>query len=381
MTAPDATASSAAGPSAAGPEADAARRAKRRRRRRQRLLALAVGFGLPLLALEIGVRIRHGHPVAQKLPLQLVEANRFRGWQLVPERDFYTYSELATINSLGFRGPEVEPRQPDELRIVALGDSMTFGIGVDDSRTLPALLERELEARLDRPVTVINTGHAAYSTNQEVSVLLEHGAVLDPDLAILFWFFNDIDQPAIESLNQRLTEGGPETFETRNAFTGWVAWKWRFKNFTRHSAICAWWLWRNEHHTLGRDGLGRWSRETVDAAFGALDVWMYQFSLIEQELGAKPAAVVIPFAPAIGDDEAARSHVSRSYDARALETIAGRGVPVLSVRPALEEASRELGRVPYLPYDYHWDADGNAAQARAVAEWLVETYDLEGLGR
>ena len=371
MTAPDATPN--------GP--DDAHRARRRRRRRQRLVALLVGFGLPLLAIEIGVRVRHGNPVAQRLPLQLVEANRFRGWQLVPDRDFYTYSELATINSLGFRGPEVAPRQPDELRVVALGDSMTFGIGVDDEHTLPAFLERELEARLDRPVTVINTGHAAYSTNQEIGVLLEHGATLDPDLVVLFWFFNDIDQPPVEELNRRLTEGGPETFETRNAFTGWPAWKWRIKNFTRHSAICAWWLWRNEHHTLGKDGLGRWSRETVDDAFVSLDAWMYQFGLLEQQLGAKPAAVVIPFAPAVGDDDAARRHVSRTYDQRALETIADRGIPVMSVRPALEAAAEELGRVPYLPYDYHWDADGNEAEAQAVAAWLIETYDLDALGR
>jgi hypothetical protein len=37
------------------------------------------------------------------------------------------------IDALGLRGPEIGARKPGERRLLALGDSMVFGLGVDES--------------------------------------------------------------------------------------------------------------------------------------------------------------------------------------------------------------------------------------------------------
>lgn len=344
----------------------------RRSRWRGRLLALVLGLGLPLAALEIGVRATHGNPVLQRTPLQLVEADAAAGWRMVPDRDFFTYAAPVTVNALGLRGPEVAPRVEGELRVVALGDSMIFGSGVGDDETLPARLEAELEQKLGRPVTVVNTGHMAYSTNQELRLLFELGEQLDPDLVVLFWFFNDVDEVPIEARYEELLASGPQTFETRNAFTGWPAWRWKLAEFTRHSAIVAYLRWQREN-----DQRGNWSAEQMDAGFVTLDAWAAQFARTRDVLGAEPLAVIVPFAASLADDERARAHRSRAMEEQAAALFAAHGVPTFSTRPALEGLTVELGRAPHLPYDYHFDATGNAEQARAVARWLVEVVGVE----
>jgi hypothetical protein len=365
---PDAPSSATEGPS--GGERREPPRTRRRWRRR--LGALFLGLGLPLLALEIGVRATHGNPVQQRTPLQLVEADAATGWRMVPSRDFFTYAAPVSVNALGLRGPEVRPRVEGELRVVALGDSMVFGSGVRDDETLPARLELELEQRLGRSVTVINTGHMAYSTNQELRLLFDLGQQLDPDLVVLFWFFNDVDEVPIEARYAELLASGPQTFETRNAFTGWPAWRWRLREFARHSAILAYLRWQGENGQRGN-----WSADQVDAGFASLDAWAAQFAHTREALGADPLAVVLPFAAALTNDERARAHRSHAMEKRAAQIFASHGIPTFSTRPALEGLTVELGRPPHLVYDYHYDATGNAEQARAVARWMDEVVGVE----
>ena len=54
------------------------------------------------------------------------------------------FRHTAETNSVGLRGPEPRPRQRNTFRIVCLGDSMTWGFGVQASDTFAARLERTL---------------------------------------------------------------------------------------------------------------------------------------------------------------------------------------------------------------------------------------------
>ena len=51
------------------------------------------------------------------------------------------YSYTVETNSLGFRTREITPKPIHQRRLMLLGDSMFFGIGVDYPQTIPALLE------------------------------------------------------------------------------------------------------------------------------------------------------------------------------------------------------------------------------------------------
>jgi hypothetical protein len=98
------------------------------------------------------------------------------------------------INSIGLRGPEIPPKAPGEFRILMMGDSFPFGIGVPEERCLPAALEAQLTKRAQPGTTfrVINMGVVSYNTEQEQRQLEELGLGLKPDLVLLAYAVNDI---------------------------------------------------------------------------------------------------------------------------------------------------------------------------------------------
>ncbi len=332
-----------------------------RSRWKQRVAAVALGFLVPLIVLEVAVRFVHGAPLAQREPLMLVESNALRGWQHLPSRDFHTFTHLARINALGLRGPEIEARVEGELRVVALGDSTTFGVGVADADTLPARLELALEERLARPVTVVNTGHAAYSTNQEVALLHELGPRLDPDVVILFWFFNDLVEEAIPARAEGLARVGPSAFETQGPFEGWPRTRWRIVEALRSSAVFAYLHWQQDYRRHGVFA-------GFENGFASLPVWMEHLEARCAELGAELYVVVVPFSVSL-----ARENACRPLEERGAAFFRERGLATFETRAALEAELPRLGRRPYVRYDYHYDAQGNEVQARAVAQWLAES--------
>ncbi|MCP5082433.1 MAG: SGNH/GDSL hydrolase family protein [Alphaproteobacteria bacterium] len=112
-----------------------------------------------------------------------------------------------TTNSLGLRGPELGPRS-NKFRIAVLGDSHTFGSGLADNETLPALLEIELNklAGSDR-FEVVNAGSPAQSTVQEYLQHKRLAKQVDADLWIFaFTGENDIQYNTAE-LRSKMTSG------------------------------------------------------------------------------------------------------------------------------------------------------------------------------
>lgn len=108
---------------------------------------------------------------------------------------FFADQEVHTT-SRGLRGRERElPAADEALRILCLGDSNTFGMGVEDAETYPAQLEAELRAR-GREACVFNAGVPGYWTLQELRTLELLAPVLRPDVVVVGWLQNDIADPA-----------------------------------------------------------------------------------------------------------------------------------------------------------------------------------------
>lgn len=97
-----------------------------------------------------------------------------------------------TFNRLGFRGPN--PRSDGEVRrILFLGDSVTFGLGVDDDKTFPRRIEEALNQR--RPGKphheAISLSVFSYAPYHELRALQDVGLGLDPDLIVPQLYMND----------------------------------------------------------------------------------------------------------------------------------------------------------------------------------------------
>jgi hypothetical protein len=91
-----------------------------------------------------------------------------------------------SINPLGFRGHRSaidEPRRVG-VRIAVLGDSFTFGYGVDDDQTWPKGLEECLCLRTGRDVFPFNLGVPGTAADQHYLRLSELSATLAPQVVI-----------------------------------------------------------------------------------------------------------------------------------------------------------------------------------------------------
>ena len=97
------------------------------------------------------------------------------------------------VNSLGLRGPDVGPKEPDEFRILAIGDSITFGDYMEESLTIPALLEKELK-QTGRKITVLNAGLPGATASDEFYHYMELQEQIKPDLVLIGAYLNDAAQ-------------------------------------------------------------------------------------------------------------------------------------------------------------------------------------------
>ncbi|MBU8932505.1 MAG: SGNH/GDSL hydrolase family protein [candidate division Zixibacteria bacterium] len=113
---------------------------------------------------------------------------RFRENQTIDSRAF-CYIDYH-INSSGRRGPETQ-RQKSGLRIVALGNSCTFGWGVPWAQTWTAQLEPLVKEQYGNTVEIINAGVPGYSSHQGRIYFEEELVHLDPDVVLICFGWND----------------------------------------------------------------------------------------------------------------------------------------------------------------------------------------------
>lgn len=334
-------------------------RAPARRALGRRLLGLGLGLLVGLFACELLVRVSIGVPLVERTPLLRVQANPQRGWEMVPGEAHYTYLERVEINSLGLRGPEVPlEKEPGEVRVLVLGDSLTYGQGVGERDTVPARLEQRLrELEPNRPWRVINAGHRGYSMRQSLGLLAELGERIAPDVVLFLWYWNDLDPVDVARIHRRLSETGPVTLDIGAPFEGWAALRWHGRQLLRRSALLMY------LHELRKLGAGPPGPEYAEQGFARLERELDEFAARCAALSARPLFGIVPDVGSL-----LRPHWTDALVAGASERAAARGLPLIELAPALAPLLAHTGRPPILVFDGHYDPTGN----RALAEALVE---------
>lgn len=156
-----------------------------------RRVSLTLVSGLvSLLALEGALRV--GARLALRERGQVFHPEL--GWQPAPNLRkvgrYWGLREPAWTNSRGWRDAEAPfAKPPGVRRIVALGDSFTFGMSVDYGERFTEVLERIFPR-----TEVVNLGVNAYGTDQELRMLELEGLRYQPDVVVLTAFLgNDLE--------------------------------------------------------------------------------------------------------------------------------------------------------------------------------------------
>lgn len=172
----------------------------------QRAALAALGCLIAVAIIEAGLRVWGAERLGLffVLPKGLADLRSpshlqagFRGTFRTP-----AFTTELRINSKGLRDVERSYEKPAKVyRILALGDSMTFGWGVEAEETYVSLLEKCLSTRLGWRFEIINAGIPGAGTQIELDYLLREGMKYEPDLVLLGFFIgNDLDDNMAEEV-------------------------------------------------------------------------------------------------------------------------------------------------------------------------------------
>jgi lysophospholipase L1-like esterase len=274
-------------------------------------------------------------------------------------------TEFAT-SSLGLRAAELGPK--DGTRILALGDSFTWGWGVPQGEEWISVTGRKLNEALGRDaVETVNGGVNGYGTENALALLERIGPEVSPDLVLLGFFANDYTDNFFGAKGIYTVRDGYLFDHFSHAYFE--------ENFlARESHLyrllhAAWETFRVNH--LGGLPGARALRQFSAAEFEEGRVRSEELILRMREecarLGARFAVVWLP-----ADVYALRGTRPEDILLRVelQERVAAAGIPSLDLLSVVAREPRIGGL--YLPNDGHFSSRGNAVAGRAVAKWIRE---------
>jgi hypothetical protein len=113
--------------------------------------------------------------------------------------------ERQPINALGYRDLErVQPKPAGVRRIVCLGDSFTWGVGILFDDAWPQRVERTLSRTRRETWEAVNLAEPGMNAVEQVSRLESEGFGYGPDVVVMAWVLNDSeDEDAAEARRAR----------------------------------------------------------------------------------------------------------------------------------------------------------------------------------
>lgn len=347
------------------------------------LLAFVVAFGLAELMVRL-IRPQETGPVrfAFQPELGAIPVPLQKGKQSSPGSSDFTYSN----NSLGFRGSrEYAPKKAGVRRILCLGDSFTYGIGVNDDQTFAVHLERHLR-ETQSAAEVINAGCPGKGTDYELKLFQSIGAKLRPDVTILSFFSNDFqDNERGEYYEVRadgglqakpLDPGGLKTWLFRLPGYNWlISWS-HAANLMKQIAV-------NYLAGAGQSGAAAglvvsYRNEgeglVTDANRKLTEIHLAHLREAVRRSGSDLAVFYIP---AAGEVESFRRSGEISRDERAIkEILATQGGSLLSLTPLLAAAPEPIEALYYA--EGHWTPRSHALAGEFMATYLDKLLKTTG---
>ena len=143
-------------------------------------------------ALEVGLRLAN-EPRYHGDNLMIVPSDNPRLiYEYRPNHLVVRHGIVVRTNSAGFRDREfATTKDAKTYRILCLGDSVTWGLGVEEDEAFPQQLERLAYGRTGPSVEVSDMGIPGYNSIQEVELVRTRALSYQPDLLVIGYVLND----------------------------------------------------------------------------------------------------------------------------------------------------------------------------------------------
>lgn len=316
-------------------------------------------------------------------------APRYRGHLF--DADF-TGGHPLMVNSMQMRGPEPVAKREGELRVLALGDSVTFGTGVASEETWPAKLA-SLLSRDGVAATSLNGGVPAASLKDLAKAVDGAWGDQKPDVAVvalsnnmvsLAWIRRDQEgkMPAhvFPSDAQRASKKYLITTKANRAVR-----KLCLPAFVMVNAERAeYWLGVSDHSVNPAAPFGAmpahgWKQLTLPAerseeAWELFEIDLATLKAATDKRGIALVAFAVPARFMLSDDvsdnekRVPKQRLTIDPNVRMIETCARLGISTVDVESALLKAKAEGVSPLYRQADYtHFDLRGHEVAADAIA--------------
>jgi lysophospholipase L1-like esterase len=243
-------------------------------------------------------------------------------------------------------------------RLLILGDSYAFGLGVREEHAFATLVEPALNAR---GIGVVNGAQTGYCVDQETRLGLELIESYRPTRVVIFVFLgNDVEGDFIADFKRTDVRRGYRLLKER-----WLPWA-PFDDLRTHSYLCLFaeqQLDRRRYVRLHREFLALAERQPVRAFEPTLAALRRLRARCDED-GVRLGVVLIP-----------PRKTGRLFQRLAKRTLRDDGIPFLDLE--------RLGLVEqdYFVGDGHWNDAGHRKVARLLEGFVLGDLATEALGR
>jgi lysophospholipase L1-like esterase len=312
--------------------------------------SLLVAFGV----LELSLRAIYPAPIQFLYPQEFYDFDPEMGHVLRPGQAAFTHNHPVWTNSSGLRDGMQEAK-PEALRILALGDSQTFGNGLALDDTWPKQLERMLHK-----TQVVNAGIPGTDTWQHEILLRRLLKITNPHVAVLAFYVNDVvPRPSVQGL--------PTPTNT---------WDKRLVYLLKRSAVVTWSYYKVFLPWQAR--LSGWPNSAEEAVLmGKADLRAERgWQQVEQSLaamkelcderGVKLLVAILP-----RRDQVSGAYPGRAYQTRAHAIAEAHGIEALDLVSSLSAEYHIKGEALFIPWDGHNSVVANHVIAERLAQRLT----------